>query len=377
MTDSLNIPGFEDLPVEVDTLAALVEGDLDDREADRVREALLRADPELARRVELMAHDRVALRTLPDAPPPAGLAEAITEQLERETLLGLASGEPTAGSIAVSRVPRVSPAHRRRRLRPAGVGLAAAAMLALGVGLALRFGTPAETMPPASEGTTIARSETQTRPAPAEAETPPVAVAADVPDPPAGGESPASLASGSAPAEPETFTGDWDRALALLGEGRLLVRVRTAAPERVASRLASLQTRTPRPGESWRLGPDVPGSLAAAVHARFAPESASGGPLVLAGSEEAPSPLVGSPAAAGTVLEGVYMADARFDRAAMASLLSALSLGDDQAAVFEELPEALHLPGVHTPEAVLWWSRPPSEWSERRHVPVVIERVER
>ncbi|QKK07100.1 MAG: hypothetical protein HND58_02280 [Planctomycetota bacterium] len=69
--------------------------------------------------------------------------------------------------------------------------------------------------------------------------------------------------------------------------------------------------------------------------------------------------------------------DARRDSAAIASLNAALSLGDGQVAVFEALTEPLELPGVLTPDAVLWWSRPASSWSERRYVPVVIERVDR
>ncbi len=106
------------LPIDIDTLAALVEGDLDSREADEVRERLLTADPELAHRVEMMCQDRVAVRTLGDERPPAGLAEAVIARLEREALVGLAD------SGAARHDPDLACAHPPARARGRGEAMA-------------------------------------------------------------------------------------------------------------------------------------------------------------------------------------------------------------------------------------------------------------
>lgn len=105
-----------ELPIEIETLTALIEGELSGPEAHEVRERLLDADAELAQRVELMSQDRVVLRTLGDELPPEGLDEAILEQLERAALLGLQNGEPGTASLPVSRIGHL-PQHRRRRMR--------------------------------------------------------------------------------------------------------------------------------------------------------------------------------------------------------------------------------------------------------------------
>ncbi|VAX41833.1 hypothetical protein MNBD_PLANCTO03-992, partial [hydrothermal vent metagenome] len=107
--DNASFDWLSDLPIDIDTLAALVEGDLGCQEADAVRERLLAHDPELATRVEMMARDRVMLRTLGDEQPPAWLAESVLARLEREALLGLAEGDPLTGSLPISSVRTVRP----------------------------------------------------------------------------------------------------------------------------------------------------------------------------------------------------------------------------------------------------------------------------
>lgn len=373
-----------DFPVDLDTLGALVEGDLEAREAEAVRERVLRADPDLARRIEMMAEDRVMLRLLPDEPAPEGLGEAVVARVEREALLGLSGGDGD-GPIPISRY-ETQREGRRWLTTPAGAGLAAAALLALVVGVMMQTlpwngGGPAPAGPRADAlaGGDPVRDVQPLAMAPLEAAR---AVAADAPaaadvaelraEPGAEGLTLAALEESE-----RTFTDDWDRALALLREGRLLVRVRSASPPETLARLEPLHARSSRAGEAWRLEETVSQTVASAMHARYAPASQGASLMLADGAAAARAEPLADPVSQRSALEAIFLADARCDRSAMASLLAALSLGDGQVAVFEELAEPLELPGVYTPDAVLWWSRPVQDWAERRHVPVVLERVER
>ncbi len=382
---------LNDLPIDIDTLAALVEGDLGCQEADAVREQLLAASPELATQVEMMTRDRVMLRTLGDEQPPAGLAESVIARLEREALLGLAQGDPLTDSLPISSVRVVRPSRvagfARWMASPAGAGLALAAMVVLAIGVGLQFlpgGSGLGSQPGARPVAESDRSLDERTLASDDSATTPV-VAADVPDVPEGERTERTLADNQPAAKPDPamlFTNDWDRALALLAEGRLLVRVQSFDPETTIAQLGRYTDRAARPGEAWRLGTDVAAPIAVAMETRFAPVVIATEPTLFAASD-VPEPghdartRRNAKAAPPTALEAIYMADTRLDRAAMASLRSALSLGDGQVAVFEELALPMDLPRVLTPDAVLWWGRPASEWSERVFVPIVVERIKK
>ncbi|MCC7389047.1 MAG: hypothetical protein IT431_09800 [Phycisphaerales bacterium] len=372
------------LPIDIDTLAALVEGDLDSREADEVRERLLTADPELAHRVEMMCQDRVVVRTLGDELPPAGLAEAVIARLEREALVGLAESGAGGATIPVSRVLTHQPGRwagaRRWLTSPAGAGLALAAALALAVGVGIQLlpsRSPGVPTPDPMGPIALESAVPDDRGAPPEAMASKAVVAPEVPDAPA--QLATAEAEHPAPSAEVYITDDLDRVLTLMAEGRLLVRVRSVEPTETAAQLARLVGRTDRPGEAWRLDDEVTEPVAVAMEIKFSPMVSERGPTVFAdgertgGSEAAPQRTRQQPSA----LEAVYLADTRADRAALLALRAALSLGDGQVAVFEELPEPLELPRVFTPDAVLWWGRPAGEWADRGFVPVVIERVER
>lgn len=396
--DNASFDWLSDLPIDIDTLAALVEGDLGCQEADAVRERLLAHDPELATRVEMMARDRVMLRTLGDEQPPAWLAESVLARLEREALLGLAEGDPLTGSLPISSVRTVRPSRlagaARWMFSPAGAGLALAASALLAVGIGLQFlpggsggGSPTGTAPiagtsPGVEEHSLTMDEVL----------PPVPrVGGDVPPPPEDERAGLALTGGEAlaPDPAMLFTNDWDRALALLAEGRLLVRVQSADPTRTIAQLGRFTDRATRPGEAWRLETEVAEPIAVAMETRFAPvvlpDDSRNKPLAFAADEgvgEARESLSMAQlqqqhkVAPSSPLEAVYMADTRLDRAAMASLRSALSLGNGQVAVFEELASPIELPRVLTPDAVLWWGRPVREWSARVYVPIVVERMD-
>jgi hypothetical protein len=371
-------------PMDESILAALVEGDLDVREADSVRERLLAADPAWAARIELMERDRVMLRALGDETPPNGLTESVIARLEREALLGLASGEPASGRPPVS---IVRPAQHGRdggfgrwMFSPAGAGLAMAAVLALAVGAALQvIGPRPAPVPPLAPDLA---SEAEANPAGAIAldrhgpsERAVMGDPAPQPSPEGASDRPAALAL-EQPQPDRTFS-EPERAVALLAEGRLIIRVRAAAPEEATAELGRIAGRQFRPNEAFRLQPEISEPLALAMERHFAPPAIDDAPRVLAADDDRPVAIeprtVEQPLSS---LESIYLADARLDRAALASLLAALSLGDGRVAVFEELAEPLELPRVLTPDAVLWWGRAPSEWSRRAYLPIAIERVE-
>lgn len=371
---------FDNLPVDESTLAALVEGDLRGPEADAVRERLLRADPALAARIEMMEHDRLMLRAMGDETPPPGLADAIVATLEREALLGIA-GDDERGPIPISTVPGAASSSRgfgRWIASPAGAGLALAAMLTIAAGVTLQFmGGSRPATPPIGPGSNSAGllPDVATNDAPdVRRETGP-RVAGDVAQPEPPQASVAAEADRPAPPAELFFTDDFERAAALLAQGRLLVRVRCTDPGVAASAIDRLAARSARPGEMWRIGEDVSSPVILAMESHFAPEPIDTAPFVIASEESVPERVRRTQPR--SALEGVFMADTRTQPAALAALRAAMSLGDGQHAVFEELETPLETGRVLTADAVLWWARAPEDWSRRAFVPVVIERVDR
>ena len=116
-----------------------LEGDLPAGERARV-DALCDAAPAFGALLDGLARDRTLLRTAPPAEPPAGLADAAVEQLERDLLL---DDRDTLATL---------PAGRRRRL-PLVAGWAAAAALAAAAGGALFVALrPPGPVPPVAQG---------------------------------------------------------------------------------------------------------------------------------------------------------------------------------------------------------------------------------
>ncbi len=146
--------------------------------------------------------------------------------------------------------------------------------------------------------------------------------------------------------------------------------------------------RRSSPSQAWHLERDVPSTVLASVDALLTPETVpvATGPIVMADSQNPDHARLAAPDSDSSqaprvqpvsALSAMYLADTRHDTAALASLLAALSLGDGQRAVFEELAKPVQIPPVYTQESVLWWSRSPSQWVRRANVPVVVERIER
>jgi len=326
--------------------------------------------------VTAVVRDKAVFRSIDDVPAPAALVESVETSLEREALLGLSTGRHVPAPMPITRVYS-----RPRWPKRLGVGLAAVAGLALAAtGLFLYVSRP--TMPGVPD-TTVATNDADAGAAPNPdrlASDDDAAGEAEIDTTDDAGSETTTLAD-TAPTrtEPVFFTSA-ERAAELLAEGRLLIRVRAADALAATERVERLAHGS-QGARAWRLFSDSPDSV------RLAVADALRGPV-------APAPLFGPD---GVAFERVdrstphlaaargaqppplvlYLAETRTDRASLAVLLASLSAGDRQQAVFEELPEPIHTPPVVTPEAVLWWAQPPSAWTPRAHVPIVVEHVGR
>lgn len=361
-------------PEESDILD-LIEGRLPEAKAAALRARLAR-DPSRAAWVTAVVRDKAVFRSIDDVPAPAALVESVETSLEREALLGLSTGRHVPAPMPITRVYS-----RPRWPKRLGVGLAAVAGLALAAtGLFLYVSRP--TMPGVPD-TTVATNDADAGAAPNPdrlASDDDAAGEAEIDTTDDAGSETTTLAD-TAPTrtEPVFFTSA-ERAAELLAEGRLLIRVRAADALAATERVERLAHGS-QGARAWRLFSDSPDSV------RLAVADALRGPV-------APAPLFGPD---GVAFERVdrstphlaaargaqppplvlYLAETRTDRASLAVLLASLSAGDRQQAVFEELPEPIHTPPVVTPEAVLWWAQPPSAWTPRAHVPIVVEHVGR
>ena len=361
-------------PEEADILD-LIEGRLPPTQADALRARLAR-DPSRAAWVTAVVRDKAVLRSIDDVPAPATLAESVETALEREALLGLATGRQVPAPVPITRV-YTHPGWPKR----VGVGLAAAAGLALtATGLFLAVSRPTA---PTTPDTTVATDDSDVGTATvAESlvrdDGSPTIVQTDPTDH-AGPDTTTLTDAAPTRTEPVFFTSA-ERAAELLAEGRLLIRVRAADALAATERVERLAHGS-QGARAWRLHSDSPDSvrlaLADALRGPVAPPPLFGpdqvafervdrsAPHLAAARVGQPAPLV------------LYLAETRTDRASLAALLAALSSGDRQRAVFEELPEPIRTPPVVTPEAVLWWAEPPSAWTPRAHVPIVVEHVGR
>src|SRR5262245_22583953 len=105
MTNSPHNPARPNMPDEADLLA-WVEGESLPRERELAVARALQQDRKLARRLEAMRADRLALRALrePECPADvlAGVESALQPVLERQMLLGLSQGAPIEDHLPVS-----------------------------------------------------------------------------------------------------------------------------------------------------------------------------------------------------------------------------------------------------------------------------------
>ncbi len=402
------------LPANVSELDLLdfVEEQLPSQRRAEVAAALVQ-DPVLARLVAGMIADRGDLRALGNVGAPAMLLERVEAALEREALLGLASGEPTSDRLPVSAVVPARPnvwrvfwenTLARRLAVAAGLTLTASAGIwvfysvagpaaPLGPSVAGRSGTgngdeggvsepgggdiasmPAENESPEGEMALAERDGSvgvegaATEPMGAE----PVAIAD------AGDAGPADAASPITAAQ----------AVELAQEGRLAIRVRAADPEAAAARIDLIAAAQAGREARWRsLDPSARPAVALAVAAGATPGRSNGN---VSARQEAPpahasensqSPPVPSvtrpqdqsPAAVARTIKPLYTVELDARERDLTALLSLLTRERAQRAEFVALPAPIETPPSLEPGAILWWGRGPANWVKRASVPIVVE----
>ncbi len=407
---------FASLGIDIDTLAALVEGDLGCQEADELLERILQADPDRAAALEMMMRDRVMLRTLGDETPPVGLGEAILARLERDALLELRDPTDAPHPIPVSRITQVN--SRSWFMRHPVIGLiTGTGVLATAAGLLVLISNPAQPTPTTTPPGAVGPVATNDQPAPPTITTPAADNATDTSSKAAVSEdtssqvpsSSAVLAAGPThetlpvstladmpAADPSSMTAsrpssrytidNASEALKLLDQGRLIVCVQSTKPAQTTRILARAVSATSSASQAWTLQADVPQAMLASVDALLTPDTPQAPePMLMADSIATRQYRKPDPASAKrthtrpdkptSTLKALYLADTRHDAAALASLRASLSLGDGQRADFQVLDTPLPIEPVITEQTILWWSKPPSQWHRRVHVPIVVEAV--
>ncbi len=400
-------------------LVDLIEGQIDaDRRHDL--ETMLIKRPGLRRLVEAMRHDRAVMRAMPDEFCHADVAAGVRDVLEREALLG-ASGlesEPDAPApIAMT--------SRRIGARP--LAFAAGLLLLVGGGAILawpRFITPGPSGPlsnsssiamndPRADGTRE-RSTGERRSAPAA--TPNVATKSD-----SARDESSPVATTDAAATSPVGVASEDRALAESDAASVAASKEAASP--VEPQVGLLAQSRPAPeDEPAMVGPEIPVDLALArsteapIDDRRAAELALQGRLLVRVQGASAAYLLSSSAdrgALGThrvdhvepselsspvlaqVFEGtttperiVWASDHAmpvYDRevvgpegyvvefAATPQNVEKLREELGGRVTFEELHEDAGLRPRIDPDAVLWWTLPPSAWAPRVAAPIILE----
>ncbi|MEN0020739.1 MAG: hypothetical protein AAF747_07645, partial [Planctomycetota bacterium] len=408
-----------DNPLHDDDLLELIEGGLSaDREA--VLRSALASEPAMLAFVDAARRDRALAASLPQPKAPADLAARALDRFEREAMhadadiaalnssdldeLSLGDIE-TPGLRIVDAAPRWNPLRALANLGWAGgslAGVAAVAMLAVGLGL--MFGpvwspptTPAPGPRPTFDPGTNTIADASDATGAIDASTPddgiatgadPIIIAQAEDQPLDAADTTTQVATGP------TYFADADRALALLAEGRLAVRVRTRAMDDATDRIDALASADRPRSPGWRVLGNATETLAAAMQPRTMQQPWTFEPTVAAMFSESvqqaslwqspalPTSILEQPATQSLVIRSepeplpVYMADVQADRTALLQLKSALSVGSSQAALFMELPEPIETDaGVSTSaESVLWWQEPRRAWDAgRAAVPVIVE----
>lgn len=380
----LNLPPHLD-PADV---LAFIEGEPLSGPARQQIQAAMAADAAFRRVVEGMQSDRVGLVGLSRVHAPADLLNRVEAELSQADLLALAGAESAAATtVPISRVayegPSVvgvimaSPWTRR---------LAAAAAIAMAAGLAY-IGLKSA-FNKFDSRTTIVKNET-TAPVPIEVpelrepvdvavnDAPPLPEAVD----PSANEPVAMVVQ---PKAPNPLYGmELDRALALAGEGKLLIRLRSLTAEDAFKKLEQRSEQRSRSA----FAEFVPQRAGVAL-ASLLPPMDSAAPRAIPASPEpvraiaSANPLTTSnpdlPAGLSATLSAVRhrlanLYAARFDtRAGLSDLLHDLARGNDMAIDLMELPTRVEIPPSTGGSSILWWSLP-SNWDPPLAAPIVIE----
>ena len=323
-------------------------------------------------RVRQMQANRRALQSLGEERAPAELMDRVLAALERDALLGLSNGEDLSDHPPISIATHTAATRRPGLLHKWAPQLALAAGLLLLVGGAAYWGSVL--VKPGAQPGPIATNDTSPVTGPTDKPTPGdqgarVAMAEASP------EAMTTLAAPDAAAALQALPPESPdaRVLRLAREGRLVIRVKAQD----LSRLAQVEALdTLKDGRTWRISRDVPNDVVAAVTppdrmpVSTQPDEtafASVAPLVASGT-------VGFPVLPQfpRVEPRTYLIDFPDTQRNLAAIKSTLSERLKATVEFEELEQPIQLPRVEDSESLLWWTLPPSSWTQRVTVPVVV-----
>lgn len=353
--------------------------------------------PDLAALVAGMRADRAVVASLPEVSAPGDLVERAMARAQREALHNLRLvGERTEGlavSTVIPRRPSFWTAPRRMAAAAAAVLLAAVGGVYVGV-RALSGGSATRDPILAHNNDSTSRPEVgpialNPEPLsndPSDADTEPAAMPANPLILASEGASGARGTGGVViPMLPsEARVSEYDRALALAREGRLVVRVVSRENGKISDRLAALAERR-EPSRVWTIAASAPPEFAAALTNPEPPPSRPEPRPAFAG-EEWKIPMQGLDESAREMLrwrkperlEQVSLASVAPSAEALRALEETLSdrLGEVEFAESDRpISASLSAPAarVLSPESLLWWTQPPAQWSAWIAVPVVIE----
>lgn len=331
----------------------------------------------VSQRVTQMQANRRALQSLGDERAPAELMERVMAALERDALVGLTNGDNLSDHPPISIATRRVEVRRNGPLQRYAPQLALAAGLLLLVGGAAYWGSilikpkpltgPIATVNPTTpeDAGDAATKREYDRLASEATKAKTTDTSSDA----------TAIAALSAPAPVEMTE---DRILRLAREGRLVIRVKAGD----YSKLAQLEAMdTLKDGRTWRVSKDVPQEVVVAV----APEPRTYSspvptertiagtdkvvPLIVPGSLGFPVPVTSY----GESTARTYLVDFPDTQKSLQAIRSTLADRLRADVRYDELATPLELPRVEDPEAILWWTLPPSNWTQRVTVPVVIE----
>lgn len=404
---------LDDLLVGIDErdLVDLIEGQID-AERRHDLETMLIKRPELRRLVEAMRHDRATLRAMPDEFCHVDIAANVRDMLEREALLGAAAD---AAEYAPAPIAIGSRLDRGSRFGARQLALAAGLLLLVGGGAFFAwplFNKPTPAGP--SGNTPIALSDANNKRDAAAGESrksPAIAANTGTAREKIGGDAPgaavpgplavntesnpehgarskskergasepvvSALANNDSAADPAAgeLVGpvlptdvalaraietpiDENRAAELALQGRLLVRLQGSSAAYVLSTSASRGSLG-----SHRVDRVEPRELASPVLAQVFEGTTTPEQIVWAADHAMPvyeREVVGP--------EG-YVVEFAATPQGLAKLREELG----GRVMFEELPEDAGLRPRMDPDAVLWWTLPPSSWAPRVAAPIILE----
>lgn len=389
---------------------ALIEGDMGSLPHERreiVREAVAR-DPVLSKIVGDIKGDASAVVAMSRVTAPPAIRARVIEDLSRPAPRPELVREPEGGQIPVSSViiTNVSPFRRFLEKAPVRRFVAAASlMLVAGLGLwaaiavvrsaeewgksrsiavlpapPISSGVPTSDPDPLviTDGVAIAHAP----------DSDPAATAETDPAGPSPAPSPAIAVAAVQPAPAASQGMPIAQAIELARAGRLVIRVRAVNItdfEKDINQLAlanANETRW-RPLESWERQ-QVARALGRPPAMPYAADKPLSKPTVTLPEEPTKPPQKIGPVGTAADIAGalrdadfrplftVEMDETEHD---LAALIERLATDKTQAVEFVALEEPLPtvIPSTD-PAAVLWWSLPPSEWTRRVSVPIVLEK---